>query len=94
VWAAEGLAYTCWMTYAEQATGLGPDEMRMKAWATPGHGKWMTHVRAWEDAGRPGGVPPGLKEKGKEEPAKREYWAQKSTYLLRPEVCVFILLCG
>ncbi|THH27798.1 hypothetical protein EUX98_g6395 [Antrodiella citrinella] len=27
-WAAEGLANTCWVTYADQASGLGPDEMR------------------------------------------------------------------
>ncbi|KAL0570546.1 hypothetical protein V5O48_011413 [Marasmius crinis-equi] len=29
-WAAEGLAYTCWLSYADQKTGLGPDEMDMK----------------------------------------------------------------
>lgn len=32
LWAAEGLAETCWITYADTETGLGPDEMRMKPW--------------------------------------------------------------
>ncbi|KAI0076610.1 seven-hairpin glycosidase [Panus rudis PR-1116 ss-1] len=27
-WAAEGLAQTCWITYADTATGLGPDEVK------------------------------------------------------------------
>ena len=27
LWAAEGLAQTCWLTYADMPTGLGPDEM-------------------------------------------------------------------
>jgi hypothetical protein len=29
MWAAEGLAQTCYLTYADSATGLGPDEMQM-----------------------------------------------------------------
>ena len=29
LWAAEGLAYSCWLSYADQSTGLGPDEMDM-----------------------------------------------------------------
>lgn len=32
LWAAEGLAETCWITYADTKTGLGPDEMSMEAW--------------------------------------------------------------
>ncbi|KAH6916030.1 mannosyl-oligosaccharide alpha-1,2-mannosidase [Coprinopsis sp. MPI-PUGE-AT-0042] len=34
-WAAEGLAETCWATYADTPTGLGPDEVSMKAWLVP-----------------------------------------------------------
>lgn len=30
MWAAEGLAQTCYLTYADSATGLGPDEMQME----------------------------------------------------------------
>ncbi|KAL0060424.1 hypothetical protein AAF712_012793 [Marasmius tenuissimus] len=29
LWAAEGLGYSCWLSYADQQTGLGPDEMDM-----------------------------------------------------------------
>ncbi|TFK26226.1 mannosidase [Coprinopsis marcescibilis] len=29
MWAAEGLAQSCWMEYADQASGLGPDEVLM-----------------------------------------------------------------
>jgi len=32
LWAAKGLAETCWVTYADTQTGLGPDEVRMNAW--------------------------------------------------------------
>ncbi|KAI0793718.1 seven-hairpin glycosidase [Fomes fomentarius] len=81
-WAAQGLAYTCWITYADQATGLGPDEMSMT------HGtKWLEEVESWEKQGRPGGVPPGLAET----PAipgtgtQKDYTAMKPGYLLRPE---------
>ncbi|KAF9269091.1 seven-hairpin glycosidase [Marasmius fiardii PR-910] len=31
LWAAEGLAYACWLSYADQKSGLGPDEMYMIA---------------------------------------------------------------
>jgi mannosyl-oligosaccharide alpha-1,2-mannosidase len=75
------------MSYADQATGLGPDEMKMAHWEDDKQGKWMAHVERWEKEGRPGGVPPGLREVP---PAKKEDWEyahQKTTYLLRPEVC-------
>jgi len=84
-WAAEGLAYSCWVTYVDQATGLGPDVMTMKHWDDDEQGKWLTHIKRWERAGKPGGVPPGLREVP---PAKEEDWDyshQKTTYLLRPE---------
>ncbi|KAJ2930958.1 hypothetical protein H1R20_g6105, partial [Candolleomyces eurysporus] len=32
LWAAQGLAETCWITYADTKTGLGPDEVTMEAW--------------------------------------------------------------
>lgn len=88
-WAAEGIATTCWLTYADQASGLGPDEMSMTrpvgSWTT---GKWTTLLEEWEAAGRPGGVPPGLGRTSKPEhtAAARDYRADKTTYLLRPEV--------
>lgn len=90
MWAAEGLAYTCWMSYADQATGLGPDEMKMYHWADDEQGRWITHVERWEKEGRPGDVPPGLQEVPPAKMKDREYVHQKSSYLLRPEVCLFI----
>lgn len=89
-WAAAGLANTCWASYLDQASGLGPDEMRMKAWKPAAEGRWMKHVARWEKEGRSGGVPPGVGDPRREEKAKRrDYGQQKGTYLLRPEVCRF-----
>ncbi|KAI0955388.1 hypothetical protein AcW1_006986 [Taiwanofungus camphoratus] len=34
-WAAEGLATTCWMLYADQPSGLGPDEVYMQPTTEP-----------------------------------------------------------
>lgn len=85
-WAAEGLAYTCYITYADQATKLGPDVMIMDPW-TEGNraGTWVNHLKDWEEAGRPGGVPPGLREVPIMGPGNRDYGARKTEYLLRPE---------
>ncbi|EAU90323.2 mannosidase [Coprinopsis cinerea okayama7 len=52
LWAAEGLAQTCWLTYADQPTGLGPDEMLMQSFA-PGAYMWNEEANAWTKA------PPG-----------------------------------
>ncbi|KAJ3498804.1 hypothetical protein NMY22_g19569 [Coprinellus aureogranulatus] len=35
LWAAQGLAETCWITYADTKTGLGADEVLMEAWPRP-----------------------------------------------------------
>ncbi|KAH9893326.1 seven-hairpin glycosidase [Cubamyces lactineus] len=89
-WAAQGLAYTCWLTYADQATGLGPDEMHMTHMpadeAHPHGGRWFDLVAEWEQMGRPGGVPPGLAEAPPaKDSSERDYHAMKTAYLLRPE---------
>lgn len=87
-WAAEGLAYTCYMTYIDQATGLGPDEMYFDHWPQGiKAGAWMNHVKVWEEAGRPGGLAPGLQEVPTMPAGGRDYSARKTAYLLRPEVC-------
>ncbi|KAF7309441.1 alpha-1,2-Mannosidase [Mycena indigotica] len=84
-WAAEGIATTCWLSYADQATGLGPDEMTMMR-SDSADDKWVTHLQEWESAGRPGGVPPGLGvTKPQSDASTRDYRADKTTYLLRPE---------
>lgn len=88
-WAARGLAYTCYVSYADQPCGLGPDEMVMDPWLTNdgSSGRWIDHVNAWKEEGKPGGVPPGLHEPP---PVKgggiRDYRIKKNDYLLRPEV--------
>ena len=83
-WAAEGLAHTCWITYADTATGLGPESVRFMH----SDGKrWADEIVAWEEAGRPGGVPPGVDQATPVEPdADTEYSVVDSRYLLRPEV--------
>lgn len=49
-------------------------------------GRWMDHVREWEKAGRPGGLPPGIKDPQPVLTGQRDYVNTKSGYLLRPEV--------
>jgi mannosyl-oligosaccharide alpha-1,2-mannosidase len=86
-WAAEGIATTCWLTYADQASGLGPDEMTMRHEPPFAGAKWTAQLAEWEAAGRPGGVPPGLGNATPERSAAaRDYNAYKTSYLLRPEV--------
>ncbi|KDR73258.1 hypothetical protein GALMADRAFT_72667 [Galerina marginata CBS 339.88] len=80
-WAAHGLAYTCAISYADQPSGLGPDQIRM------GQGnKWVDELKKWKDAGRVGS-PPGVTEPPAEkEAADHDYsngWP--NAYLLRPE---------
>lgn len=74
MWAAEGLAQTCWLTYADQPTGLGPDEIVMKtkdpnSWGGPDDGwgvgggvLWIDAMQSWKGSGARG-VPPGVGEK-------------------------------
>lgn len=91
MWAAKGLAYTCYITYADHATGLGPDEIMMHRWSpSPEKGRWLTQLEEWEAQESRSGPPPGLEEV----PANatdRDYYPFRDSYLLRPEVCVLIL---
>ena len=56
LWAAEGIAQTCYLTYADQPTGLGPEIVRMAVDPELGELRWIDAMRAWK-AGRggPGG---------------------------------------
>ncbi|KAG8762038.1 hypothetical protein FRC15_008679, partial [Serendipita sp. 397] len=90
-WAAEGLAYTCWVLYADQITGLGPEEVRFHPYNGDDNyetGRWMRHLERWKGKGRKGGVPPGLKQPppvpGKKHKQK-DYDYVNGAYLLRPE---------
>lgn len=98
MWAAQGIAETCYLTYADQPSGLGPDEVQFSQSGTP----WMDHVDKWWDHGRRGDVP-GL-ERGKQpvivtqqryhgssaHSMDREYGVKRTGYLLRPEVCIVV----
>lgn len=46
LWAAEGLAQSCWLSYADQPTGLGPDEMTMPSYKE-GTFVWSDALAAW-----------------------------------------------
>ncbi|KAJ8694673.1 hypothetical protein PTI98_007330 [Pleurotus ostreatus] len=83
--AAQGIAHTCWTTYNDMGTGLGPDEMTMAKWSPDADGKWVKHLEEWEKQGRLG-EPPGVREVQREaEWGERDYTAMRPTYLLRPE---------
>ncbi|KIK99359.1 glycoside hydrolase family 47 protein [Paxillus rubicundulus Ve08.2h10] len=91
-WAAQGLAYTCYISYAESVSGLGPEEIVMDAWPpseTGGDprftGRWIDRVRAWIKDGRQGGIPPGLHESTPTKTHPRDYRVKSPVYLLRPE---------
>ncbi|KAF8967669.1 glycoside hydrolase [Flammula alnicola] len=91
LWAAQGLAYTCWTTYNDQASGLGPEEVQMKAWLSPEGellGRWMTHVEEWEKLGKKGTGPPGTSQTEQHAPSleDREYTLLRPQYLLKPEL--------
>ena len=88
-WAAEGLAHTCWVTYADTRTGLRPERVHFNAVGR----KWVEVVKEWEEGGREGGKPPGVGQAtvvGEGE--NKEYTASDPRYLLRPEVRPFWLL--
>ncbi|KAF8896775.1 glycoside hydrolase family 47 protein [Gymnopilus junonius] len=81
-WVAQGLTYTCTVSYLEQKSGLGPETMTM-----PNNGKkWIEEVQRWKEEGRVG-TPPGLSEPPPERDAdKRDYTnAWPGNYYLRPE---------
>ena len=83
-WAAHGLAYTCAISFADQETGLGPEEMAMSSNGT----RWMEVVDEWKSGGRQGDIPPGMGEPEPERDAsKRDYFTPyPNAWLLRPEV--------
>ncbi|KJA15404.1 glycoside hydrolase family 47 protein [Hypholoma sublateritium FD-334 SS-4] len=79
-WVAEGLAYTCYISYRDQKTNLGPEILGMVTGK-----RWMDEVTAWKASGRVGN-PPGLSEPPAEkDKAKRDYSNWDSKYMLRPE---------
>lgn len=83
-WAAEGLAHTCWITYADTATGLGPESVLF----TEGKmgRRWVEELKEWESSGK-GGIPPGVRDATPVAPGhSTEYLIRDARYILRPEV--------
>jgi len=75
MWAAEGLAQTCWLSYADQPTGLGPDEMQIQGqiksvwndkeelWIFEDIGlHWLDAMEKWKQTGGRSS-PPGVGNK-------------------------------
>lgn len=87
-WAAEGMAYACWLMYADEPSGLAPDAEIFYGYDhTPiadGHkaGRWIDSVRAWvksaQAGGRFGGInkvdgnPPGVNTEAKPMPSEKQ----------------------
>ncbi|KAG8903995.1 hypothetical protein FRB99_002407 [Tulasnella sp. 403] len=86
-WAAQGLGETCWVTYADQASGLGPDEVLFQLWpGNPKDGLWISHVRDWKvrrDGETPPGVKGGVPLRGAS--GQTDYAMKLNAYQLRPE---------
>jgi len=93
MWAAKGLTETCYLTYADQPSGLGPDEVIFVG----GSVLWMEAMEEWRGHGGRGPIP-GLGRKDPvviplydsetqyEKQAQMDYWTKNGAYLLRPEV--------
>ncbi|TFK51900.1 glycoside hydrolase family 47 protein [Heliocybe sulcata] len=78
LWAAEGLAQSCWLMYADQKSGLGPDEVVMdiapragsEVYQDPtdgregdyGAGTWFEALEKWRKSGAKG-APPGTADR-------------------------------
>lgn len=87
LWAAQGLANTCWTLYADSPTGLSPDVVMMQAGSGPADSSrlWATELAQWERNGMHGD-PPGVRPaEPVDNPDMREYRPSRRAFLLRPE---------
>ncbi|GJJ12008.1 hypothetical protein Clacol_006246 [Clathrus columnatus] len=98
-WAAEGLAYTCWIMYADQPSGLGAEIVTFDNDYSVDISKqaWFFHLNKWKEAGQPTAKPPGVGNPDgpipKGSKGKQDYTLTDDRYLLRPETLesMFIL---
>lgn len=89
MWAAEGLAHSCWTMYADQFSGVAPESVLFDRWPSRDwrEGLWMRHVRKWKRNGRRGGAPPGVRNAPLQHlVGDRDYISRPMFYYLRPEV--------
>lgn len=98
MWAAEGIAQTCYLSYADQPSGLGPDTIAMRI-GKPGEIRWMDAMQRWKASGQLGS-PPGVGDKRpwvanpkaktfkqkQTDTITRDYSIRNTAYYLRPEV--------
>lgn len=94
MYAARGLALTCYQLYADQKTGLAADNVAFNT----GGKLWIEQVKKWRVAGgirgmpgvkgKGGRGPPGTKAQGNKGEKGLDYSISYSSYLLRPEVSV------
>lgn len=105
-WAAEGLAYTCYVLYREQKSGLSSDSTRFNIPRVGGQRgtyrqrRWMEAIAEWErsEKGQVSGIkgekPPGVREpKLVTDDEERDYknvWPEQ--WLMRPETVESIYL--
>lgn len=89
LWAAEGLGHTCWLTYADQPSGLGPDEVMFQTGITPAR-PWTEALADWQKEGAHGRPPGTGQATPVTEPNERDYTVWRNGYLLRPEVNVYL----
>ncbi|KAH7107963.1 seven-hairpin glycosidase [Auriculariales sp. MPI-PUGE-AT-0066] len=87
LWVAEGLAHSCYLMYADQASGLAPELAVMQGWPDDWRkGKWLPHVEEWRRIGSPGGKPPGVGNLAAPwKSGTRDYDIRVNSYLSRPE---------
>ncbi|KAG6374849.1 glycoside hydrolase family 47 protein [Boletus reticuloceps] len=97
IWAAEGIAQMCYLSYADQPSGLGPDTVSMRI-DQSGEIRWMDEMRRWKASGQIG-PPPGVGDKRpwvgnpkakavwekQIDTITRDYTIKNTAYYLRPE---------
>jgi hypothetical protein len=97
LWAAEGIAQTCYLSYADQPSGLGPDVVAMRL-GKSGNIRWIDAMQRWKESGQPGS-PPGVGDKRpwvgnpkaktamekRVDTITRDYGIRNTAYYLRPE---------
>ena len=102
LWAAEGIAQTCYLSYADQPSGLGPDAVVMRR-GKSGEIRWMDAMQRWKASGQPGS-PPGVGDKRpwvgnpkaknvlekQADTISRDYSIRNTAYYLRPEVWLML----
>jgi len=98
LWAAEGIAQMCYLSYADQPSGLGPETVTMRI-GKSGEIRWMDAMQEWKANGQ-SGSPPGVGDKRpwvgnpkaknvrekQIDTISRDYSIRNTGYYLRPEV--------